>query len=249
MLLHAEHVFWNDEVYLSPCSFRTFRINLCSRKFPSDANHSPTSFNSIGSEQQLCRNLGFLSSIHWKKMVAQYSFLRVACRPIIVCNPVRCIAYLHQRLKRIFQPVHYNSFIFLYCSDGVIHNVQLIQIQVKLIGNHWYYRRISETSLLTLTIEIWFFIPFKAFSSREQTSMISDGNPLSHVTGANKIIWGLFSVWRKKQIYFQMEARFKVFLTMQIKLSKFEEKRLSSCYKKFLQLPLVPVKLSIFVFL
>ena len=46
-----------------------------------------------------------------------------------------------------------------------------------------------------------------------------------------------------------MEARFKVFLTMQIILTNFEEKRRCSCYKKFLQLPLVTVKLSKFAFL
>ena len=40
-----------------------------------------------------------------------------------------------------------------------------------------------------------------------------------------------------------MEARFKVFLTMQIILTNFEKKRRCSCYKEILQLPLVTVKL------
>ena len=107
------------------------------------------------------------------------------------------------------------------------------------------------------TIEIWFFIPFEAFSSIEMTSIVSDGNRLSCVTGprAKKIIWGLFfkilrfCMNEKTKIYNQMEACFKVFLTMQITLTKFEEKRRCSCDKKFLQLPLVTVKLSKFVFL
>ena len=79
--------------------------------------------------------------------------------------------------------------------------------------------------------------------------MISDGNRLFGVTGAKKIVWGLFltnlrfCVNEKTQINILMEARFKVFLTIQVTLSKFEKKRLSSCYKKILQLLLVAVKL------
>ena len=73
--------------------------------------------------------------------------------------------------------------------------------------------------------------------------MISDGNRLSRVTGAMKIIWGLFLknllfyLKEKAKIYISMEARSKVqvFLTMQITLTTFEEKRRCSCYKKILQ--------------
>ena len=72
--------------------------------------------------------------------------------------------------------------------------------------------------------------------------MVSDGNRLSRVTGAKKIVWGIFLknlqfyVKEKAKIYISMEARSKVFLTMQIILSKFEEKRLNSCYNKILSL-------------
>ena len=79
--------------------------------------------------------------------------------------------------------------------------------------------------------------------------MISDGNRLFGVTGAKKIVRGLFltnlrfCVNEKTQINILMEARFKVFVTIQITPSKIEEKRFSSCHKKILQLLLVAAKL------
>ena len=69
--------------------------------------------------------------------------------------------------------------------------------------------------------------------------MISDGNRLFRVTGAKKIIWGLFLknlrfCVKKTKIYNKMEARFKVSLTMQIILPKFEGKhRCSQARRKF----------------
>ena len=64
--------------------------------------------------------------------------------------------------------------------------------------------------------------------------MISDGIRLSRVNQVDKIISGLFlknlrfCIKEKAKIYDQIEARFKVFLTMQITLPKFKEERLSS---------------------
>ena len=43
-------------------------------------------------------------------------------------------------------------------------------------------------------------------------------------------------------------SSFKVFLSVQITSTIFDEKRLSSCYKKILQLPSVTAKLSKFIF-